>query len=165
MKPDEMVGYAKPRTPLVIPERVCDRAISRYALDEATGCHISTYSTASHGYAQVGWKETSSMRGTTAHRAAWTAANGPIPEGMTVDHMCKQRRCVNVEHLRLLSNYENARRTHDRDWKMGHCINGHPNSLLREFSNGAKPPRVKCGQCHKDVQRRYQAKRAARLEQ
>lgn len=45
---------------------------------------------------------------TTAHRAAWVHHHGQIPAGLTVDHICRVRRCVNVAHLRLLTNRENA---------------------------------------------------------
>lgn len=44
-----------------------------------------------------------------AHRYAWERANGPIPDGMKVDHICWNPACVNVEHLRLASNAENVR--------------------------------------------------------
>ena len=42
-----------------------------------------------------------------AHRVAWEVANGPIPEGMSVDHICHNRACVNADHLRLASPTEN----------------------------------------------------------
>ena len=121
-----------PRRRIVIPAAVAERAATRY-VQNAEGCFISTYSVASHGYAQVGW----SMGGgrsqmVTAHRAAWVHANGhQIPDGMTIDHVCGQRRCVNPAHLRVLSNFENARRTGGRDWPLGQCVNGHDNKHLR----------------------------------
>ena len=42
-----------------------------------------------------------------AHRYAWERANGPIPEGMQVDHTCYNRACANLDHLRLATNQEN----------------------------------------------------------
>jgi hypothetical protein len=141
-----------------IPGHVARRALTRYVVDE-DGCHVSTYSVASHGYAQIGWQSKAEGRaGTLAHRAAWVAVHGQIPLGMTLDHLCKNRRCVNTDHLRLLPNYENARRTNGWDWPLGECRNGHPNSMLRRQSDG----RIKCQQCRRDTVARYDAKRRAK---
>lgn len=145
-----------PRTPFSIPQRAAERAAVKY-VEDAAGCHISTYSTGSHGYAQIGWQVGEGRRrATTAHRAAWVYAHGvQIPEGMTIDHLCKERRCVNPEHLRLLTNFENARRTDGRDWPIGECANGHPNSEVIRTSKG----RHHCRTCMTTWDRTYQAKR------
>ena len=37
------------------------------------------------------------------HRLAWEEVNGPIPEDMTIDHLCRVRTCVNVKHLELVT--------------------------------------------------------------
>jgi hypothetical protein len=50
------------------------------------------------------------FRGQRAHRWSWERARGPIPEGMTIDHLCRNRRCVNPDHMELVSAEENARR-------------------------------------------------------
>ena len=152
----------QPRTPLVIPDHVALRALRKFTLDRDSGCHVSTYSTASHGYAQIGWQANPGpRRGTTAHRAAWSAVFGQIPVGMTIDHTCKNRRCVNVSHLRLLGNFENARRTSGRDWPLGECINGHPNSHLVRTDGGR---RIRCRICQSQHQRTYRARqRIARV--
>ena len=44
-----------------------------------------------------------------AHRYAWERANGPIPEGMVIDHLCFNRGCVNADHLRLATHTQNRR--------------------------------------------------------
>lgn len=137
---------------LEIPERVAARAFSAWHPGDG-GCHVSTYSVSTHGYAQIGWG--GQVRGgTTAHRAAWTHVHGPIPDGMVVDHTCGNRRCVNVDHLRLLSNYENARRTLGRDWPLGECINGHDNSHLVVRSG-----KLKCRLCEAEWQRTYRRRK------
>ena len=140
-----------------IPDRVARRALSAFVVDPATGCHVSTYSTASHGYAQIGWTEKGVNTMTTAHRAAWVAVHGQIAEGMTIDHRPScYRTCVNVEHLRELTNHENARRTGGRDWPVGECAHGHPNTEL--VLRGKK---LVCRSCSREWQRRYRARKAS----
>lgn len=46
--------------------------------------------------------------GEPAHRASWQMHNGPIPDGMKIDHRCFNQRCVRPEHLRLASQKQNA---------------------------------------------------------
>lgn len=45
-----------------------------------------------------------------AHRASYEAFVGPIPEGMTIDHVCNVRDCVNPDHLRIATQQENILR-------------------------------------------------------
>lgn len=45
-----------------------------------------------------------------AHRLAWILANGPIPSGFEIDHLCRVRPCVNAAHMELLTHAENVRR-------------------------------------------------------
>lgn len=136
---------------VVIPRRVMDRAYAK-TTRSINGCWISGYSVASHGYAQIGWNDGPADRHVVlAHRAVWERFKGPVPSGMTLDHLCRQRRCVNPNHLRLLDNFENGRRTHGMDWKLGECPNGHPNSMLVEVAdlskNGARRVRRRCKEC------------------
>lgn len=68
------------------------------------GCHETTLSRTSTGYAQVKrdqvwWK---------AHRYVWTEAFGPIPEGLVVMHRCDNPPCINIEHLLLGTYQDNA---------------------------------------------------------
>jgi hypothetical protein len=43
-----------------------------------------------------------------AQRVAYYFANGDIPEGMVIDHICKNRHCVNPEHLRCITTSQNS---------------------------------------------------------
>lgn len=96
-----------------IPAVVLERAMSHYEVDD-NGCWISTYSRGSHGYAQIGWHENGRTRMILHHRATWTASNGDVPEGMTLDHLCCVRPCVNPAHLQVLSMEANGRRQNGR---------------------------------------------------
>jgi hypothetical protein len=46
-----------------------------------------------------------------AHRAAYIEQIGPIPDGFEIDHLCHNRACVNVLHLKLATHKQNCRRT------------------------------------------------------
>lgn len=59
----------------------------------------------SSGYGLI-WHE---ERKKKAHRYAWERANGPIPDGMFIDHTCFNRACVDVSHLRLVTVSQNSR--------------------------------------------------------
>jgi hypothetical protein len=45
-----------------------------------------------------------------AHIASWALANGPIPDGMTLDHKCRNTKCIRPSHLEVVSRPENSRR-------------------------------------------------------
>lgn len=45
--------------------------------------------------------------GSSAHRFAWEAYRGPIPDGLQIDHICVRPRCVNPEHLQLCTAAQN----------------------------------------------------------
>jgi len=48
------------------------------------------------------------LRFTSAHRYAYQLCNGPILDGLEVDHICRVKLCVNPEHLRLLTHQQNC---------------------------------------------------------
>ena len=45
---------------------------------------------------------------TTAHRVSYEVANGPIPDGLVIDHICHTHACVNPAHLRAVTNKQNS---------------------------------------------------------
>ncbi len=61
-----------------------------------------------------------------AHRVAWELQVGPIPEGHVIDHVCANRSCVRLDHLRVVTYKENARRGEEHyNALKTHCKNGH----------------------------------------
>jgi hypothetical protein len=96
-----------------------DRLWSKAASD-ANGCWIwHAGSITPRGYAMFGGPGARSMG---AHRWAYVAANGPIPEGLEVDHLCNVPLCINPSHLEAVTPAENMRRRSERQT---HCKRGH----------------------------------------
>lgn len=78
--------------------------IARTVVVSITGCHLWEGATTSKGYGQVligGHKW-------LVHRFVWEQLKGKIPEGMQLDHLCRNPGCSNPEHLRVVTNKENS---------------------------------------------------------
>lgn len=106
----------------MIPERVLER-VRAFSQGSPVDCWPWPKSVGSHGYGQIGWYVGPNSTMTTCQRASWEAFRGPIPEGLTVDHECRNRVCWNPGHLRLLTNEENGR--DNGHAKKTHCPRGH----------------------------------------
>ena len=69
-----------------------------------TDCLVWVGSVGSAGYGQFSLNG----RPVKAHRYAWERLNGPIPDGMVIDHVCYVKTCVNPAHLRLATRAQNT---------------------------------------------------------
>ena len=86
------------------------------------------------------------------HRVVWEELVGPIPEGMTVDHIrCWTSLCCDVNHLELVTAAENTRRMADQP---DVCRNGHP----RTMENTYRAPGTGWRQCRVCMNTRYKAR-------
>jgi hypothetical protein len=111
------------------------RLLSKLSFQQ--GCIEFQGSTDKDGYGQIGGPSPHTGKQTMlkAHRVAYELFVGPIPPGLTIDHLCRNTKCTNPVHLEVVTDDENRRRspaqaaaTRERAAQQRsatHCKNGH----------------------------------------
>lgn len=138
-----------------------DRIEKRIARDPS-GCWLWTGRIDIGGYG-LAWVNDGSRRGVNrkAHRVVWELHRGPIPPGLTLDHLCRVRRCCNPDHLEVTTQQVNILRGEGvaaMNAAKGMCPNGHPYSGANLAVWG---DRRYCRTCQRAKVKRLRAKRGA----
>lgn len=102
-----------------------------------------------------------------AHR--WIVENerGAIPEGMTIDHLCRTTSCVRPDHLDVVSLAENIARTtgfrftHYARGNRTHCKVGHEMTPANSYRRLGRVNSFDCRRCMANYQRSYKARKGA----
>ena len=84
-----------------------------------------------------------------AHRWAYEHYVGPIPEGYVIDHLCRNRACVNPRHMEPVTDEENKRRGLAYALQNGMrttCINGHEYTPENTYIPPNGSP-IRCREC------------------
>lgn len=144
-----------PPKPVPPHERVMRRTVT-----QPNGCVIFTGAKTERGYGVI---QCGLGIGTDkAHRVVYEATVGPIPEGLTLDHLCANPACVNPDHLEPVSRAENTRRQWDagradpgrKNRDKTHCAHGH--EYTQENTGRDHKGRV-CRTCARERTRKYRA--------
>lgn len=134
-------------------KRVQTVRISDKIVPLSDGCWLWTGSVTS-GYGSA----TLNRRPFKAHRLVYEACVGLIPDGLTLDHRCGNTRCVNPQHLELVTASENASRSQALREPATHCRRGHAftaaNTMWKQ--GGPRSPGLvrRCRICHNAYNRK-----------
>lgn len=90
------------------------------------------------------------------HRLAWQDANGEIPDGLVIDHLCRVPSCVNPDHMELVTPAENTRRGAEAQRDTGYCSKGHDLAAagLYETTRRDGRRRSECRECRRKASKR-----------
>jgi hypothetical protein len=109
-----------------------------------------------YGYGRVASKVNGRIISTGAHRAAYLLRHGEIPDGLVIDHVCRNRACVNPAHMEPVTNQQNI--SPERRNYATHCRKGHPYSPDNTRLQGT---RRLCKICTAERQRRWRERSTA----
>lgn len=101
------------------------------------------------GYGQISINDKTFL----AHRISYQLFRGKIPEDLHIDHLCRNRGCVNPDHLEAVTHKENMIRGRSNNRLKTHCPQGHEYTEDNTYVSGNKRTCKTCRRI-KDKERR-----------
>ncbi len=118
----------------------------------------------SHGYAIISSTLFVGKRRDYAHREMYRRFKGEIPDGLTIDHLCRVRCCVNPYHLEVVTRGENVLRGESliaENGRKTHCKYGHLLDGDNLYRVTTRPTTRVCRTCKRRIDREGYARRAS----
>lgn len=125
-----------------------------FNVDKSGDCWEWTAGHSGNGYAQFQVGE----RPHPAHRIAYLLLIGPIPDGLVLDHLCRNINCVNPAHLEPVTRVENIQRGENHWRNKTHCPQGHEYTPENTYVYRG---RRQCRTCSAVYKRQYKARKRA----
>ncbi len=128
-------------------------------VDKSGECWLWIGHVENSGYGAFSWREGALHRKARAHRYAYELVVGPIPAGLEIDHLCRNKLCVRPDHLEPVTRAENIRRAYDARPARAACRRGHvyTEQTTKINANGYRH----CLICHRAADRARYARRLA----
>lgn len=126
---------------------------NRFAEGAATECWEWQGHNPERGYPVFVFKQEGQCFSKGAHRAVYELLVGPIPEGLVLDHLCKNTVCVNPGHLEPVTQAENLHRSDNYvglNSRKTHCVRGHEFTPQNTYHPPKRPSRRYCKACAVD---------------
>jgi hypothetical protein len=122
-----------------------------------SNCWEWTGGTCNHGYGQIGIRSAAGKyKRVLVHRLAYEELVGPVPDGKELDHLCRNRLCINPDHVEPVTHTVNLRRGVKKT-NITHCPKGHPyddeNTYIDERG------RRTCKKCKRLANQEYKKRR------
>lgn len=125
-------------------EKRLQKFLAKVYIDNETKCMIWTGSKTIGGYGVVGFRGKRHV----AHKAFWLFLNKTIPDGYDLDHLCRNRACINPEHLEPVTRSTNLRRGFEsRGCKNGHEVNDENFTIINRKDGSFER---RCKICHRE---------------
>ncbi len=137
---------------------ILERFWEKVYIDKPSSCWkwIAGCTEKGYGHFNIAYKENAK-----AHKFAFELFFGEVPIGLELDHLCRNRNCINPFHLEIVTHQENMRRGHFVGTGLHnriktHCLKGHPYNIENTYINPAG--KRNCRICLKESNARRSSK-------